>query len=84
MTRLDGDFHGCLHADDHSVGARQRELMRSLLSTEGISPQQVADAVLAGVEADDLWIHTHPDSSDAAIHQRYQALLNRSPTSLQQ
>ena len=58
--------------------------MRSLLSTEGISPQQVADAVLAGVEADDLWIHTHPDWSDAAIHQRYQALLNRSPTSLQQ
>ncbi len=77
-------FTDAVSADDHGVGAQQRELMRSLLATQGISPQQVADAVLAGVEADDLWIHTHPDWSDAAIHQRYQALLNRSPTSLQQ
>lgn len=73
-------FRDAASADEHDVGARQREQMRSLLDRDGIPAEQVATVVLAGVVADDLWIHTHPDWSDAAIAQRYHALLDRTPT----
>jgi NAD(P)-dependent dehydrogenase (short-subunit alcohol dehydrogenase family) len=72
-------FTDAVSADENGIGAQQREQMRSLLADAGISPQQAADLVLAGVEADRLWIHTHPDWSEGAIHQRYQALLDGLP-----
>lgn len=72
-------FTDAVSADENGVGAQQREQMQSLLASEGMSPQQVAEIVLAGVAADELWIHTHPDWSDAAIQLRYQMLLSRNP-----
>lgn len=76
-------FADAVSADENNVGAQQREQMRLLLANEGMSPQQVADIVLAGVAADELWIHTHPDWSDAAINLRYQMLLSRTRPLLQ-
>jgi NAD(P)-dependent dehydrogenase (short-subunit alcohol dehydrogenase family) len=72
-------FADAVSADENGVGAQQRKQMQSLLDDAGISPQQAADVVLAAVEADRLWIHTHPDWSKGAIQQRCQVLLDGLP-----
>lgn len=66
-------------ADDRGPGAVHLDQMRNLLATYGMPPNVAAELVLAGIEADDLWIHTHPEMSDAAIRARTSALLSREP-----
>ncbi|MDV8070688.1 SDR family NAD(P)-dependent oxidoreductase [Rhodococcus sp. IEGM 1366] len=74
-------FADALSADASGDGATHLQQMRQLLATHGMSPKVVAELVLAGVEAGDLWIHTHPEMSDAAIRARTSSLLSREPYS---
>lgn len=72
-------FTRAVSADTDGPGERHRNEMRGLLDAYGMPPAEVAEQILAGVAADELWIHTHPEFSDAAITTRMQGLLARRP-----
>ncbi|MFD6455279.1 SDR family NAD(P)-dependent oxidoreductase [Nocardia sp. NPDC060220] len=70
-------FTSASSADRTGVGADHLDQMRTLLATYGMSSEEVADRIIRGVAAGDLWIHTHPEMSDASIRARTDALLTR-------
>ncbi|YCN58147.1 SDR family NAD(P)-dependent oxidoreductase [Rhodococcus erythropolis] len=74
-------FADALSADNSGPGATHLSQMRQLLATHGMPPNLAAELVLEGIEAGDLWIHTHPEMSDAAIRARASSLLTREPFS---
>ncbi len=72
-------FTDATSADEDGLGAKHRDDMRAFLANEGISPAEVADRIVEGIAGNELWIHTHPELSDAAIQFRMNALLSRNP-----
>lgn len=64
-------------AESESSGETHRAEMADQLREHGITPAAVAETVFESIAAGQLWIHTHPDLSDAILTARVNALLAR-------
>ncbi|TYL56046.1 SDR family NAD(P)-dependent oxidoreductase [Nocardioides sp. BGMRC 2183] len=67
-----------LSGDDETGGPRQMlDYLRHMLSTEGLSPAEVAEIVFAGMAAGDFWILPHPEQFAELAGARAEQLLHR-------
>jgi NAD(P)-dependent dehydrogenase (short-subunit alcohol dehydrogenase family) len=58
--------------------------LREHVSSNGLTPEAVAETVFAGLEAGDFWILTHPEEFDALAQRRAAMLAGRTPPPLPQ
>jgi NADP-dependent 3-hydroxy acid dehydrogenase YdfG len=63
--------------DTDGPGTEQRARLIDELAAHGIEADAAAAIIFAGIARGDLWIHTHPNVSDARIRARAQTLLGR-------
>jgi NAD(P)-dependent dehydrogenase (short-subunit alcohol dehydrogenase family) len=64
------------------TSAKHRAVMQAMLSQHGMTPDEAAAIIVAGVEAGDFWISTHPDMTAAMADGRAEYLKSRARPAL--
>ncbi|MFD9992102.1 SDR family oxidoreductase, partial [Bacillus cereus] len=59
-----------------AAGAAQRTELAQMLERYGLEPVEVAEMVFRSIEADEFWLHTHPEMSREAIDEQHRELLS--------
>lgn len=47
----------------NAMVSKQRDMMRAMLTQQGITPEQAGGIILAGIAAGQFWVSTHPETT---------------------